>query len=109
MSVTAHQISNAANITYRQVDFWTRAGYLIPDAAPTFLCGTGYPRTYPLDQMRHAVVMADLTRVGFTPRAAHLVALAIEQDGAAELGPFTLTRATTGRDRAANPTGARTA
>ena len=50
--------------------------------------------------------MADLTRAGFTPGAAHRHALALAQDGIAEVGPYTLapTRepTPTGND---NPTG----
>lgn len=106
MSVTAHQISNAADITYRQVDFWTRNGYLVPDQGPAFLQGTGYPRDYPRHQLDHAVLMAHLVRAGFLAKAAHTVALALEEHGTAQLGPFTLTPAATSTT---NPTGARTA
>lgn len=54
--------------------------------------------------MSHARLLAELTRAGLTHPAAYLAALALADDGAAEIGPFTLTRATPARART-NPTG----
>lgn len=69
-----------AGPSYRQVDHWTRAGYL--QAAGGF--GTGHARRWPTIERDIAVVMHRLVRVGIPPKVAHRVARA---GGHCELGP----------------------
>jgi hypothetical protein len=66
---TAQQIQQAASLTYRQVDNWTKQGYLrVYSGAPT---GTGNPRSYPYSELMIAQRMAALIEVGFTTKVAH--------------------------------------
>lgn len=61
------QLAAAAHITYRQVDFWTRAGYLRPtDGSP----GSGYQRIYPPHELTVARLMAALVHAGLTAASA---------------------------------------
>lgn len=60
--------------TYRQLDFWTRAGYLHPER-PKGL-GSGRARVWPDDELAVATDMAMLVFYGFTPRLAHAIARA---------------------------------
>ena len=55
--------------TYRQLDFWTRAGYLQP--CQHVVRGTGNSRHWPVDQADLASRMHDLTNMGFAPGRAH--------------------------------------
>lgn len=87
--IGAHELTLQAGITYRQLDFWTRCGYLatLTDNTP----GSGRPRVYSLDQVDLAREMARLTVVGLRAGVAHDVAVALLADGRADLGAYTLT------------------
>lgn len=64
-------LSGAGVATYRQLDYWTRVGYLHPtDQSP----GSGVPRVWPDDELLVAATMARLVAAGLTPEAAHRVA-----------------------------------
>ena len=67
--------------TYRQLDYWTRVGYLHPDN-PTPGCGT--VRYWPASERRIAATMVRLTAAGIPPRVAHDVARA---GGRLEIAP----------------------
>jgi hypothetical protein len=56
--------------TFRQLDFWTRKGWLRPDGG----VGTGYSRDFGGDEIRVAKVMARLVNAGVSPEAAHRAA-----------------------------------
>lgn len=59
--------------TYRQVDYWTRAGYLRPASGnPT--PGSGHRREWDETELDVALLMGKLTEAGLMPRAAALVA-----------------------------------
>ena len=67
---TSDEVCALAHISYRQLDWWVRMGYLAPDHKG----GTGNPRHWtPLEAAR-AVALAGMIRAGITfPRAVGLV------------------------------------
>lgn len=69
----------AKGITYRQLDFWSRRGYL---KASNPDCGSGREKHWPEAELRVADVMYRLTKAGLTVKAAHTVAR-----GQSELAP----------------------
>lgn len=88
--VGSHEVERLANITYRQLDSWTRAGYLCPFATGT---GSGQRRYYPPGEVSKARTMGTLTRLfGMTPGMASRYADQLEQQGNVEVGGFRLTR-----------------
>ena len=60
----------ALGISYRQLDFWVRQGYL----KPTHGGGSGVPREWPEEEVRVAEAMARLVAAGFRPAVAAKVA-----------------------------------
>lgn len=62
----------ALGITYRQLDFWTRQGFLVADNPD---CGSGIVRTFPPETVEVARLMATYTAAGIGPSAAHHAAL----------------------------------
>jgi hypothetical protein len=63
------ELAQRAGITYRQVDYWTRAGYLHSIGPP--MPGTGYQRAYLEAEIPVARLMRDLLDSGLTVTAAH--------------------------------------
>jgi len=57
----------ALGITYRQLDFWSRAGHLVPDNPDP---GSGTPRTWPPQELEIARRMGKLTGAGIPPSLA---------------------------------------
>lgn len=59
-------------VSYRQLDYWIRAGYVKPmgDPGP----GTGNAREFSWVQVQIATWMARLVKAGFTPAAAARIA-----------------------------------
>jgi DNA-binding transcriptional MerR regulator len=88
VTITAHDLTIRADITYRQLDFWTRGGFITAEQRRP---GSGHPREYDEDQVPLARLMGQLTAQGLVVRQAYLAALALLEDGHAELGPFTVT------------------
>jgi DNA-binding transcriptional MerR regulator len=86
--IGAHALTIRADITYRQLDYWTRVGYLTPVHQHL---GPGFPREYPDDQIELATLLGQLVKAGLAPKAAHQAALDIIAAGHAILGDFTLT------------------
>lgn len=64
--------------TYRQLDHWTRCGYLHPVQMKMngHGNGTGYARQWPGCELAIAASMGRLIRLGLTVEAAHRVARA---------------------------------
>lgn len=60
-------------VSYRQLDFWVRRGYLKPHNATP---GSGYSREWTTDEAAVATTMGRLVIAGFTPELAHRVARA---------------------------------
>lgn len=68
---SAVDIITAASLSYRQLDHWTRCGYI---KTRTNKKGSGHPRDYSDAEMAVAVRMARLVNRGFTPKAAAQIA-----------------------------------
>lgn len=66
-------------LTYRQLDHWTRRGWLRASNAD---CGSGYERHWPESELQVAETMYRLLAAGLTVQAAHDVAR-----GGTELAP----------------------
>lgn len=65
--MTGQQLAEHIGVSYRQVDFWTRKGYLsATDPAP----GSGHARDYPAGEIAIAERMAHLVRFGVTAERA---------------------------------------
>lgn len=56
-------------ITYRQLDFWTKMKYLIPEVS-----ADGFTKRYSEEEKAIARLMGVLVRCGFRPGAAAIVA-----------------------------------
>ena len=71
---TAEEVCDLANVTYRQLDHWTRTGHLA-DPRPPGVVGSGYgkARTYGLPELIEVANMGALIRAGFrVEKAAQL-------------------------------------
>jgi len=68
MSAVAQSVAETVHgATPRQLDFWIRMGYLLPDQpAP----GSGRSREWPESEIQVAQLMARLVAGGFVPAAA---------------------------------------
>ena len=78
--LTATEITTSTGATYRQIDHWTRQGYIRTDGRPS--PGSGITRQYPVEEAAVVAYMVRACRFGVSPeRAAH----AARHDG--ELGP----------------------
>lgn len=58
-------------LSYRQLDYWTRQGYLVADVANP---GSGVPRTWSDGERAIAALMQALTAAGFRVAAAATIA-----------------------------------
>ena len=67
MSVTLSGLLEASGATARQVDYWTRNGWLRPDRASL---GPGHPRTWPDSEIVVLRIAVGLVAVGITPPQA---------------------------------------
>lgn len=73
-------IARQCGITYRQLDYWVRAGYLHPvpmggkERAEPVDGGTGNWRDWPNEELRMAREMGLLVAAGLIPEVAHRVA-----------------------------------
>lgn len=79
--MTTTDLALPDGISYRQLDYWVRRGYLRPGNADL---GPGFRRTWDDDERRVATLMARLVRAGVSVEAAHRVARA---GGSLELAP----------------------
>ena len=92
------QLAERAGITYRQLDFWIRRGYVKVDNDVT---GSGNTREFSSIEARVVLYMADLVRSGFTPQASAVTAREIAATGMARRGQFIIVAAQSGIDSAA--------
>ena len=74
---TACQVTG---ITYRQLDYWERKGYLRPHGRPRLTNGSGFPREFSDTEVAIAENMRALIDVGFTVSAASYIAQRIVAD-----------------------------
>lgn len=81
MAVNTREAMLATGITYRQLDYWTRNGWLraVEDAP-----GSGGRREWRPGEKRVAALMLRLISAGFVPEAAHKIA---RSEGVIELAP----------------------
>jgi len=59
------RLDEETGVTYRQLDFWTKKGYLRCKAP-----GSGYAREFSSEEKRVAELMGHLVRAGITPKCA---------------------------------------
>jgi hypothetical protein len=78
-AIGAHELTNEAGITYRQLDFWTRAGYL--HAMPGTGQGTGSSRRFAPDEVEVCCRMAALVNIDIAVPAASQIARQWEAAG----------------------------
>lgn len=97
--IGSHEVCARADITYRQLDFWTRNGYLTPVPVDPVFAGTDYPREYPNDQVAIAREMSRLTKAGLPAKVAHDAALQLLSEGRARLGDYEISPAPTTDDQ----------
>lgn len=89
-SIDSAGIVVAAGISYRQLDHWTRHGWLTPAGDGT---GSGFRRTYDLSQVAIATVMGELGRLlGIRASVAYPIARALVDHGDYTIGNYTLRR-----------------
>jgi DNA-binding transcriptional MerR regulator len=75
--ITAFQLADDTDLTYRQIDFWSRVGYLRPTTRkrePNQDRKSGRERVYPPTEATVAARMAKLVKAGLTVHTAHDVA-----------------------------------
>lgn len=65
------QVREAAGVTYRQLHYWTRSGWIHPTNPG---CGSGRRYEYSDDEARVAVRMGRLVRAGLSPEPASVAA-----------------------------------
>lgn len=82
------EAAKAAGITYRQLDYWTRKGYLRPRdvACP----GSGHQREYLPAEIQVAALMGQLCAQGMWPSVAEPIARDLIQTGSASLGALSI-------------------
>jgi DNA-binding transcriptional MerR regulator len=81
---TSRVAEQIPGITYRQLDYWTRRGFLEADSATP---GSGRYRSYSQIEVLVATLMVRLIEAGFTVEAAHSIARDIAAGRPAMLGP----------------------
>lgn len=86
--VTASELTAAANITYRQLDYWCRTGLL---TATQRRPGTGNDRHFGLDQVDRARVVAALYDAGRWLWLDPTIVDDLLAGEALDIGPLTLT------------------
>lgn len=86
--VTALEIVHQAKITYRQLDYWTRTGLLVPTNADP---GSGHTRHYPYEQLARAKALSALLRAGVNLASLREYLDTVVTVGAVTYGPVTIT------------------
>lgn len=69
--MNARDLMEAAGITYRELDYWTRVGYLRAEPRPE---GSGYDRDFPAGEVTVAVTIRRLRDAGVKVAVAARVA-----------------------------------
>lgn len=85
------EVARLSGVTYRQLDYWTRRGWIVPIERTH--AGSGHPRTYPPAAVVKARIMGSLVSLfAMAPDRASAIAEEIVETGAAEVGGFRVTR-----------------
>jgi hypothetical protein len=80
-------------ITYRQIDYWVREGYLAhTPVVGQAMRGSGSTRVFAGDELTHARTVCALVVQGMQPSVASDVARQLLTRDTARLGEFALTR-----------------
>ena len=82
--ISAAAVAQRVGATARQVDHWTRRGYLQPENLHP---GIGQPLRYPHSEVAVAALMVRLVQGGVQPGKAHPLARALLAAPTAMLGP----------------------
>jgi hypothetical protein len=85
--MTSSQLAELAGITYRQLDFWLSAGYVVcawADIHPRM--GPGWNREWSHDEATFVIRVASLARAGFKVDVASKLAAALDETGYVKLG-----------------------
>lgn len=67
-------LQRTAGITYRQANYWTSQGYLIPLPRRESATGSGIPMFFTADEVAIATRIGELTRIGLALQIAALYA-----------------------------------
>lgn len=84
--VTSARLVERSRITFRQLDYWTRAGLLRPANGPN--PGSGTDRLWPVAEVAVATLMGRMVLDGIEVRTAHDVARDLLATGRATLAGF---------------------
>jgi DNA-binding transcriptional MerR regulator len=90
MSIGSAALAREADVTYRQLDTWTRNG-LISSEQDAY--GSGVHRTYSDSEARVATMLGRLVSIGFTPAKGAPIARILADGLAVEVGGFLVTMA----------------
>lgn len=66
-----------AGVTYRQLDYWTRCGYVRAEQEEA---GPGFPRGWSRGEVEVLALLARLVRCGFSPARASVIARAAVEE-----------------------------
>lgn len=89
---TAVELAEETGLTYRQLDWWIRQGYVeCDDPTP----GSGTARELTDDQADFVRTMADLVKIGTGARKAHQLTYTLLTKGRITIGNITITREVT--------------
>ena len=85
--ISSTDLATRAGLSYRQLDYWTRVGYLTP-INPDQGCGT--VRYYPRSEVPAATLIGRLVSAGLTPQVARLHARELLDTGTTQIAGFTI-------------------
>lgn len=86
----APQLVQRANISYRQLDYWTRRGW-VHALQPGGLDGSGREREYEPEQVERIIIMGALVRaLGIHPRHSARYADMLARSGVVKVGRFVI-------------------
>jgi hypothetical protein len=75
--LSSAEVVELADITYRQLDYWTRQRWVV--CTPQWP-GSGQTRTYTLDEAKRVALMGKMVAAGIPPLDAHMLTLRGEYD-----------------------------
>lgn len=86
--VTAPYLAQAAGITYRQMDYWTRTGLL--ESLAVDRSGSGHPRIYSPEQVKRATAVRALLEAGMRLEVVRTIIDELMVVGELTRGPVTI-------------------
>jgi DNA-binding transcriptional MerR regulator len=82
MTIRSTELIRMAGITYRQLDHWSRRGFI-----ETKHPGNGRQRQWDEDETERTLMLARLVRAGFEPERASTYVTWLLRDGQVQLAP----------------------